>query len=169
MKFTLNGYIFTTNRNFHVHSNVTEGMIKEAIFNEIDNILCLIEQGETNISITHDFGFTIGFAHCVKCPPKFQGVYFSRRGQRPYLSRMVKGVSPQETSLLTIILRFRPSSNTFYIISSWTGSQSKPELGNINYFEHCQDPMKEIVESAEFWLNHALIDEKQKDLILIDN
>ena len=76
MKFTLNGYIFTTNRNFHVHSNVTEGMIKEAIFNEIDNILCLIEQGETNISITHDLGFTIGFAHCVKCPPKFQGVYF---------------------------------------------------------------------------------------------
>ena len=75
---------------------------------------------------------------------------------------MIKGREPRETSLCTVILRYNDKSKEFTVISAWTGGQSKPELGNINYFEHCTDPVKEIMESANFWMNHALIEEENE-------
>ena len=75
---------------------------------------------------------------------------------------MIKGKEPQETTLCTVVLRYNETAKEFIVISAWTGGQSKPELGNINYFERCTDPVKEIMESAIFWTSHALIEENDE-------
>lgn len=160
MNLNIRGYTFCKNAKFHQHSFISDELISEVITEELEYIEDCIKRGKYNISITHDFGFVIGTTHCVECPRGVKDVYFEKRGNRPYLSRMVKGRVPEETSLCTIIIRYDNSSNCFFIISAWVGPQAKPELGNITYFENCANPLEEIMVSAEFWLNHALIKEK---------
>ena len=112
---------------------------------------------EENIVITHDFGRKLGYTHCVECPPKDPDVYFKRRGNRPYLSRMVKNRQPQECSKLTMV--FKRKSDYMLVISAWIGGTAKPELGDIKSFENAPDYEEAVRESCAFWSTHALIDE----------
>lgn len=159
MDFKIKDYIFNKIAKFHQHAFISDELIEETIKEEIEHIEGCVKKGMFNISITHDFGFVIGTTHCVKCPQGTPGVYFEKRGKRPYLSRMVEGRVPEESSLCTVIIRYDNITKCFSIISAWVGAQAKPELGNITYFEKCDNQLKEIMESAEFWLNHALIKE----------
>ena len=159
LHFTINDYTFRESDKFHLHPLISNELIQETITEQFEYIEECISNKMFNISVTHDFLHTIGVTHCVTCPPNTKGVYFAHRGNRPYLSRMVRGILPQESSLCTVIIRFNTLTEDFIIISAWIGGASKPELGNINYFEHCSNPLQEIMESAEFWMNHALIKE----------
>ena len=158
----IQGYRFCKSPKFHVHADVSDTLIKEVLTEQFPFIKDCVSNGKFDISVTHDFSKIIGTSHCIECPPQTKGIYFKRRGRRPYLSRMIKGREPQETSLCTVILRFNDTTKEFVVISAWTGGQSKPELGNINYFERCTNPIKEITESAVFWMNHALIEENDE-------
>lgn len=158
-EFVIKDYTFCKSDKFHVHKDVTDSILSETLAGQYDYIKNCIDHNIFNISVTHVFSHVIGVAHCVECPPRSKGVYFKQRGNRPYLSRMVRGVEPKASYKCTLIIRYNCDSKTFVIITAWIGDQSKPELGNINYFEYCSDPMKEIMESAEFWMNHALIEE----------
>ncbi|MBR2204883.1 MAG: hypothetical protein IJ898_00805 [Prevotella sp.] len=158
----IQGYRFYKSPKFHTHAYVSDTLIKEAVSEQFSYIKDCICNGIFDISVTHDFTKIIGTSHCIECPPHAKGVYFKRRGRRPYLSRMIKGKEPQETTLCTVVLRYNETAKEFIVISAWTGGQSKPELGNINYFERCTDPVKEIMESAIFWTSHALIEENDE-------
>jgi len=159
-EFVIKDYTFRKSHKFHQHYAITDDLILETLTRQYDYIKDSLEHNVFNITVTHDFSHVIGVTHCVECPPHHDGVYFKRRGKRPYLTRMVKGIQPKESSKCTIVVRFDSTTGGFVIITAWIGNPSKPELGNINYFETCNDPLKEVMESAEFWLNHAMIDEE---------
>lgn len=99
---TNNGVVVIPSRKFHEHSQVTDSLLKVAIGNESKAIEGAFGNGQ-KITITHSFPMVIGVSHCVPCPPHSPGVYFKRRGDRPYLSRMVKG-KPIDTNQLTFVL-----------------------------------------------------------------
>lgn len=159
MELKIKDIKFVKSDKFHRHLDVSDQMIQDVIQKEFPLIQESVSSGRYSISITHDFHTIIGVTHCISCPPNTPGVYFKRRGNRPYLSRMIKGREPEDCSSCTVIIRYEPDKSRAVIISSWIGGPSKPELGNINYFEKCSDPFSEIMASAMFWMNHALIEE----------
>lgn len=152
---TNNGVVVIPSRKFHEHSQVTDSLLKVAISNESKAIENAFKNGQ-KIAITHSFPMLIGVSHCVPCPPHSPGVYFKRRGDRPYLSRMVKG-KPIDTNQLTFVLY--PQTDRMTLITAWVGGQSCPEIGNINRFEDEDNPVEKMKESVDFWMNHALIEE----------
>ncbi len=152
---TKNGILVDKSKRYHEHSQITENLLKEAIINESEPIEKAFELGE-KVCVTHSFPKTIGVSHCVPCPPHSEGVYFKKRGKRPYLSRMVKG-EPIPTSKLTFVLY--PQEDKMVLITAWVGDRSYPEIGNINTFESEENPIESIKESVDFWMNHALIEE----------
>lgn len=152
---TKNGVVVIPSRKFHEHSQVTDSLLKVAIANESKAIEQAFENGE-KVAITHSFPVIIGVSHCVPCPPHSPGVYFKRRGDRPYLSRMVKG-KPLDTNQLTFVLY--PQTDRMTLITAWVGGQSCPEIGNINRFEDEENPVEKMKESVDFWMNHALVEE----------
>lgn len=152
---TNNGIAVITSKKFHEHSQISENLLKEAVINESSLIENAFRMGE-KISVTHTFSRPIGVSHCVPCPPHTEGVYFKQRGNRPYLSRMIKG-HPIETNKLTFVLY--PSSDRMTIITAWIGDKAYPEVGNINRFEDEENPIESLKESVDFWMNHALIEE----------
>ena len=156
---TNNGILVVMSKKFHEHCQVTENFLKEAIINESDSIEKAFELGE-KVSITHSFYRPIGVSHCIPCPPHTEGVYFKQRGNRPYLSRMVKG-KPIETDKLTFVLY--PQKDKMTLITAWVGDKAYPEIGNINRFEGEENPLESIKESVEFWMNHALVEEQTID------
>lgn len=141
---------------FHYHNSISKEMLQKICLDEEDAIEEASHK-QQDIVLTYDFNYTIGISHCVKCPPKSPYIYFKTRGSRHYSSRMIRGVLPAETSKVTVILK--PTYKNIYLITAWTGEQAKPELGNISYFERCDNPLEAIRLSGEFWMNHALIDE----------
>lgn len=153
---TNNGVVVTPSRKFHEHSQITENLLKGAISRESEAIEDAFKKGE-KVSITHSFPSTIGVTHCIPCPPHSEGVYFKRRGDRPYLSRMVKG-NPVATNKLTFVLY--PQGDRMTLITAWIGDKSYPEIGNINRFEGEENPIESLKESVEFWMNHALVEEE---------
>ena len=157
---TKSGIEVITSKKFHEHCQVTENLLKEAIINESELIEKAYELGD-KVSITHLFPKPIGVSHCIPCPPHSEGVYFKQRGNRPYLSRMVKG-KPIETNKLTFVLY--PNNERMTMITAWIGEKAYPEIGNINRFEGEDNPLESIKESAEFWMNHALVEEQINDI-----
>lgn len=152
---TNNGVVVVPSRKFHEHCQITESLLKVAIEQESKAIEEAFNKGE-KASITHSFPMFIGVSHCVPCPPHSPGVYFKRRGDRPYLSRMVKG-KPIDTNQLTFVLY--PQTDRMTLITAWVGGQSCPEIGNIKRFEDEDNPVEKMKESVDFWMNHALIEE----------
>lgn len=141
---------------FHIHQSIDDQLLVDALMNNE----AAIDEGyvtKKDLQITYNVGYPIGVSMCIECPQTSPHVYFKVRDQRQYQSRMIHGALPQETSYVTIILK--PTRNGLNLITAWAGYPSKPELGNISYFEHASNPMESVKESAEFWLNHALIDE----------
>ncbi len=152
---TNNGVVVIPSRKFHEHNQVNESLLKVAISNESAAIEEAYKNGK-KVSITHDFPIVIGVSNCVPCPPHSPGVYFKCRGNRPYLSRMVKG-KPIDSNQLTFVLY--PEVDRMTLITAWVGGQSYPEIGNINRFEDDDNPIESLKESIDFWMNHALIEE----------
>ena len=150
---------------FHIHESIDDQILIEALMN---NEASIDEGYETkqDIQITYNVGYPIGVSMCIICPPHSRNVYFKVRDQRKYQSRMVHGALPQETSYVTIILK--PNNKGVFLITAWAGYPSKPEIGNLTFFERALNPKESLIESAEFWLNHALIDENPtaKDLLI---
>lgn len=156
MRITTNkGIEVVPSKGCHWHSQITEELLREAIIGESESVESAYELRE-RITLTHTFSKVIGVSHCVPCPPHTEGVYFKQRGNRPYLSRMVKG-EPMETNKLTFVLY--PQKSRMALITAWIGDKSYPEIGNINRFEGEKNPIESIMESVEFWMNHALIEE----------
>lgn len=152
---TQNGLIIVPSLKFHQHSQITDELLQEAIMGESE----LIERAfmkKGSISFTHTFPHPIGVTHCIPCPPHSPGVYFKQREDRPYLSRMVKG-KPIPTSQLTFVLYTQ--GDMMVLITAWVGGPSLPEIGNISKFERDENPIESIMKSAEFWMNHALVEE----------
>lgn len=151
---------------FHIHQSIDDQLLVDALMNNEASI----DEGyvtKQDLQITYNVGYPIGVSMCIECPQNSPHVYFKVRDQRQYQSRMIHGALPQETSYVTIILK--PTRNGLNLITAWAGYPSKPELGNISYFEHASNPMESVKESAEFWLNHALIDENPTaEELLID-
>ena len=151
---------------FHIHQSIDDQLLVDALMNNEASI----DEGyvtKKDLQITYNVGYPIGVSMCIECPQNSPHVYFKVRDQRQYQSRMIHGALPQETSYVTIILK--PTRNGLNLITAWAGYPSKPELGNISYFEHASNPMESVKESAEFWLNHALIDENPTaEELLID-
>ncbi|MCI5647393.1 MAG: hypothetical protein MR299_07025 [Bacteroidales bacterium] len=150
---------------FHIHKSIDDQILVDALMNnEIS-----IDEGyvtKQDLQITYNVGYPIGVSMCIECPQNSPHVYFKVRDQRQYQSRMIHGALPQETSYVTIILK--PTNYGLNLITAWAGFPSKPELGNISYFERAYNPKEAVMESAEFWLNHALIDENPtaKELLI---
>lgn len=144
---------------FHVHESINDQLLLEVLMNNE----ATIDEGlaaKQDLQIMYDFGYPIGASMCVECPPKSTQVYFKVRESRPYQSRMVHGALPQETSCVTVILKpDKKYLGALSLTTAWAGFPSKPELGNITFFENASNPMEAVAESAAFWLNHALIDE----------
>lgn len=156
MKFiTKEGTVIVSTDRFHKHCQVSEELLNEAIIGLSELIDKAFKNGKKD-SFTYNFNKLIGVSHCVPCPPHSDGVYFKQRGNRPYLSRMVKGV-PIPTSKLTFVLY--PQSDKMILITAWIGDKSYPEVGNINRFEEEENPIERMKESVDFWMNHALIEE----------
>lgn len=141
---------------FHIHKSIDDLILIDALLNNEESIDKGYETKQ-DLQITFDVGYSIGVSMCIECPSNSPHVYFKVRDQRLYQSRMVHGALPQETSHVTIILK--PTHGGLNLITAWAGFPSKPELGNISYFERALNPKQAVMESAEFWLNHALIDE----------
>lgn len=153
--YTKKGIKVVPTKKFHEHCQVNETLLKEAIMKQSEFIEEAYVNGKKE-SFTHSFDRVIGMSHCVPCPPHSDGVYFKQRGNRPYLSRMVKG-EPIPTSKLTFVLY--PQADRMMLITAWVGDKAYPEIGNINRFEEEDNPIERIKESVDFWMNHALIEE----------
>lgn len=141
---------------FHLHKSIDDQVLIEALLNNEASIDAGYE-AKQDLQITYDTGYPVGVSMCIECPQNSPHIYFKVRDQRQYQSRMIHGAIPQETSYITFILK--PAQHGFNLITAWAGPPSKPELGNISYFEHTPNPKEAIIESADFWLSHALIDE----------
>ena len=150
-----NGVSIIVSKRFHEHCQVNDKLLQEAILGESKQIEDAFKEGRKE-TFTHTFDSTIGVSHCIPCPPHSDGVYFKRRGNRPYLSRMVKG-EPIPTSSLTFVLY--PMKEGMTLITAWVGDKSYPEIGNINRFEEEENPIERMKESVVFWMNHALVEE----------
>lgn len=126
---------------------------------------------ESMCILTYNFHHVVGVSFCVECPLKSDNVYFKRRNNRPYLSRMVMGTLPEPTTYGTVVLKYVKGGMA--VVSSWYGKKAYTELGCIKQFEYDFNPLKSIAKSAQFWTTHALIDNnpspKQlyEDIILI--
>lgn len=150
---------------FHIHKSIDDRILVDALMNNEASI----DEGyltKQDLQISYNVGYPIGVSMCIECPQNSPHVYFKVRDKRQYQSRMIHGALPQETSYVTIILK--PTHYGLNLITAWAGYPSKPELGNISYFERALNPKESVIESAEFWLNHALIDENPtaEDLLI---
>lgn len=151
---------------FHIHKSIDDRILIDALMNNEASI-DVGYQTKMDLQITYDVGYPVGVSMCIECPQNSPHIYFKVRDQRQYQSRMIHGALPQETSHVTIILK--PTHYGLNLVTAWAGYPSKPELGNISYFEHALNPKESVIESAEFWLNHALIDENPTaEELLID-
>lgn len=140
---------------FHQHSHITEEVLLQLLGESEKEI----EEGYTfgECVLSKDCHAVMGVTHCIKCE-KSPNIYFKRRGDRPYLSRMIRGALPVETNYVTIVLRVS-GHLVMTIITAWVGVKAEPELGDISYFERQENPQEAIVASANFWTKHALIEE----------
>ncbi len=154
---TINGLSVVKADGFHEHSQITDELLREAICGESHEIEKAFTDGKGRVNITHSFDENIGVTHCIPCPPNSKGVYFKQRGKRPYLSRMVLG-SPLPANKLTMV--FQKKYDSMLLITAWVGGNAFAELGDIRFFEKSNNPMQSIKESAEFWMNHALVEEQ---------
>lgn len=162
---TKRGTCIYKSEKFHVHKSIDDQLLIEVLLNNE----ATIDEGfaaNQDMQIMYDLGYPIGVSMCVDCPQNSPHVYFKVRDQRQYQSRMLHGALPQETSYVTIILK--PTHYGINLITAWAGYSSKPELGNISFFERAVNPKESVIESAEFWLSHALIDENPtaEDLLI---
>jgi len=78
-------------------------------------------------------------------------IYYKKRGDRPYFSRMVKGATPRDTWSLTIVLK--RIGDVFVILTAYAGDPSPKEPGD----NSIQTP-EEYKKSIHFWRTHALIE-----------
>lgn len=155
------------NDTFHQHSKISLDLLLMLLDDNSIKIESCCKQGIDCI-ISEDCKFNVGVSHCIKCDPGTPHIYFKQRGNRPYLSRMIKGALPIDTTFVTIVLK--PSGRySMTLITAWAGRASVPELGNIQYFEHCVNPIEEIRKSADFWMHHALIEETPTEDELYDD
>lgn len=145
-----------TNDNYHFHDQIGLELLQK-IFMDKETLIEEAFNQKKDLSITYDFNYPIGVTLCVECPPHSKNVYYKMRGTRKYLSRMVRGILPPETSKVTVVLS--PLPKAMLLKTAWFGDSSQPELGNISAFDRNENPMKAVQRSAEFWLYHALIDE----------
>lgn len=163
--------VYASNK-YHFHNQIGRDMILKAIMDSNDLIESDFKTGQDSI-LEYDFDYPIGVSHCIETSKDdSKNIYYKVRGNRPYLSRMIRGVYPPECSFMTVVLRF--VNNQYYLLlTAWIGKRSRPELGNIQFFDEQENPMDAILDSANFWLSHALIDDEPsvddllKDLKLI--
>lgn len=153
--YTKSGIKVYNDERFHTHSSVTCNLLSIAIMEQSEAIEEAFES-KKRVSVTHSFPQPIGVTHCIPCPPHSKGVYFKKRGSRPYLSRMVIG-KPMPTCNLTMV--FYPEKDSMKLITAWIGDKACPEIGNISRFEEEENPVESFKEAVEFWTTHALIEE----------
>ena len=152
--YTKNGINVFNDERFHMHASVTFTLLSMAIMEQSGAIEQAFEL-KKRLTVTHSFPQPIGVSHCVPCPPHSKGVYFKKRGNRPYLSRMVIG-QPLPTNNLTMI--FYPEKDSMKLITAWIGDKACPEIGNISRFEEEENPVESLKEAVDFWMTHALIE-----------
>jgi hypothetical protein len=161
----------------------------ELVFNRIANhlhkqaeavigrALQLISSGGNEfIKIVVDFGTPIGVSNCVETTPADSGkIFYAVRGNRPYTSRMIKGVEPKASSkLVVMLLKVGPA---YTIVTSYVGDLAPREIADAafayrnrpifaspeeaNAFE--AEKLADLKESAFFWAKHALVEASLSD------
>lgn len=153
-------------RQCHTH-DVSIKMLAYVVYNHIE--LFENEEGD-NISITHEFPNTIGKTTCIDTDlVENPDIYYTTRGNRKYLSRMIRGVEAQSCSCITMVIRKyrweykRDVKLLFvYVVTSYIGKKAPKEYAEIQYkrsIGHIDFTQDEENEAADFWSHYALLEE----------
>ena len=102
----------------------------------------------------YDTGRIIGVCGLVVCEDE-DLVYYERRGDRGYPSRMTKAVKPEPCSSLTTVVRW--DGWRWCLTTNWVGyANSCPEPGCAAFKKASPEQQ---AQWAAFWKRHALVSE----------
>jgi hypothetical protein len=139
-------YIIPENSHMEAHKTVKREHIAEAVSKvRIGDRAFLME--------TVDLGRTVGKNNCVQVPKTAETiVVLEKRKGRNYLSRMVYGMQPEDTSNITVGICL-DDDGKFTIFTSFYGEVVPKELSDPSLKD------EERPEAEAFWATHALIPE----------
>ncbi len=126
--------------NSHLHANVAR-LLRELLVH-------IHAQGRRSIVYSHDFKRVVGTTICVATDHTSEIVHAQRVG-RHGLTRFVKGVSPQPTAWVTIILLLQDGGR-YEVRTAYTGPLAEPEPWDHN-------ARQRMGQSRSFWARHALV------------
>lgn len=135
---TADGALVVDRPNSHLHDKARK-LIAEAIGK-------ITAKGKPFITEEVDFGWMIGLSDCVTTE-QHDVILFARRRNRIGLTRFVAGRDPQETSLLTVVLKRADGPQKYVLITAFIGGKAEPEPWDANA----------TPDTFEFWKKHALI------------
>lgn len=147
------GDMFITN-NLKVVKVIAESHCDHGI-KRLDLIKCLIKSNLNGTIFKNTFTMShiIGFDNCVETN-KADNIFFTVRGNRKFVSRMVEK-DPIETNKLTIIVCYE--NNEWLLATAFSGEIAPKEPWSDF------DSVDEKTESINFWANHALCGTNEND------
>lgn len=158
-----NGINVFNRLNSHLHKNVSENILKEALLK--------ISPNEEFHKEVIDMKRIIGKSNCVLINESDEIIYVIRKG-RNGPTPIVKNREPVNCSYLTVALK-RVEENSYLLISAYIGDVSEPEPWDTNFYNPFTWEKKENIDeemyykSLHFWKTHALIyDESEISLFL---
>lgn len=158
-----NGMNVFNRLNSHLHQNVSESILKDAI-----STLTPTERFQKEVI---NMNRVIGKSNCVSINEEDEIVYVIRKG-RNGPTPMVKNREGMDCSHLTVILK-KVDVDSYILISAFIGTESEPEPWDSNFYDPFTWEKKDNIDedayqkSLLFWNTHALIyDESEISLLL---